>query len=76
MARLCNNPRSGTLSTVLGRGIEFLRDDSGSELVEYALVLTLFTLISLVTVQAMAVTGNAQVENDTTNYTNAFVNGY
>jgi Flp pilus assembly pilin Flp len=70
------NFQSGVTSAVLRRGIDFLRDDSGSELVEYALVLALFTLISMATVQVMAVTGNAQVENDSTNYTNAFVNGY
>jgi Flp pilus assembly pilin Flp len=60
----------------LQRGIDFLRDDSGSELAEYALVLSAFTIIALVAVNVLGKTGNAQVENDETNYTNAFVAGY
>lgn len=62
--------------TTLGRGIAFLRDDCGSELTEYALVLSLFALIGLVAAQVLATTANTQVENNQTNYTNAFVNGY
>jgi Flp pilus assembly pilin Flp len=60
----------------LARGIEFFRDDGGSELAEYALVLSLFAVVSLVAAQAMATKANARVETDETNYTNAFVNGY
>jgi Flp pilus assembly pilin Flp len=62
--------------TILARGIEFVRDDCGSELAEYALVISLFALISLVAAQQMATKANARVETDETNYTNAFVNGY
>jgi len=62
--------------TLLGRGIEFFRDDRGSELAEYALVLSLFAVISLVAAQQLATKANARVETDETNYTNAFVNGY
>ncbi len=53
-----------------------LRDDCGSELTEYALVLSVFALLGLVAAQVLAVTANTQVETDQTNYTNAFVNGY
>jgi Flp pilus assembly pilin Flp len=58
------------------RGLDFLRDESGAELAEYALVLTAFTLISILTVHFLGVTANARVETDETNYGNAFVNGY
>jgi hypothetical protein len=58
------------------RGADFVCDDSGSELAEYALVMTAFTLIALVAVNVLGKTGNAQVESDETNYTNAFVAGY
>jgi len=58
------------------RATAFFLDDSGSELAEYALVLTAFTLIAIVAVQALGTTGNAQVESDETNYANAFVAGY
>jgi Flp pilus assembly pilin Flp len=51
-------------------------DESGDELVEYALVLSLFAIVSMVTVRLMATTANSKVEIDETNYTNAFVNGY
>jgi len=57
-------------------GIEFLRDERGSELAEYALVLSVFALASIITVQLMSSTANARVETDETNYTGAFVNGY
>jgi Flp pilus assembly pilin Flp len=60
----------------LERGIDFLLDDSGSELAEYALVLTAFTLIAMAAVDVLGQTGNAQVENDETSYSNAFVAGY
>ncbi len=53
-----------------------LRDDCGSELTEYALVLSVFALVGLVAAQLLAVTANTAVETDQTNYTNAFVNGY
>ncbi len=62
--------------TTVGRGIALLRDDCGSELTEYALVLSVFALLGLVAAQVLAVTANTQVETDQTNYTNAFVNGY
>lgn len=62
--------------TLLGRGVAFLRDDCGSELTEYALVLSVFALIGLVAAQVLAATANTAVETDQTNYTNAFVNGY
>ncbi len=62
--------------TTVGRGIALLRDDCGSELTEYALVLSVFALIGLVAAQVLAVTANTAVETDQTNYTNAFVNGY
>jgi Flp pilus assembly pilin Flp len=61
--------------TFIGRGIDFCRDESGSELTEYALVLSVFALVSIITVQVMASTGNARVDTDETNYTNAFVVG-
>jgi Flp pilus assembly pilin Flp len=61
--------------TIPWQGTEFLRDDGGSELVEYALVLSVFALASIATVQLIATTGNARVDNDETNYTNAFVVG-
>jgi len=54
----------------------FVRDESGSELLEYALVLSLFALICMLTVNLMGVKANNNVEIDQTNYTNAFVNGY
>jgi Flp pilus assembly pilin Flp len=62
--------------TPVGRGIALLRDDCGSELTEYALVLSVFALVGLVAAQLLAVTANTAVETDQTNYTNAFVNGY
>jgi len=58
------------------RGLHFLRDDSGSELAEYALVMTAFTVIALVAINVLGKTGNAQVESDETSYSNAFVAGY
>jgi len=61
--------------TIPWRGADFLRNDDGSELTEYALVLSLFAVASIVTVQLLASTGNARVESDETNYTNAFVVG-
>jgi Flp pilus assembly pilin Flp len=60
----------------LERGIRFLRDESGSELAEYALVMTAFTLLSIAAVKLLGTTANARVETDETNYTNSFVNGY
>jgi Flp pilus assembly pilin Flp len=60
----------------LTRVAELWRDENGSELAEYALVLTCFALISIIAMQLIETTANAQVENDETNYTGAFVNGY
>jgi Flp pilus assembly pilin Flp len=58
------------------RGAGFARDDRGSEILEYALVISLFALVCMVTINLMGVTANKRVETDQTNYTNAFVNGY
>jgi Flp pilus assembly pilin Flp len=58
------------------RGFAFLLDDSGSELAEYALVLSAFTVIAVLAVRVLGTTGNAQVESDENSYTNAFVTGY
>ncbi len=55
---------------------EFLLDDRGSELAEYALVLSVFAVASILTVQLIASTANSRVETDETNYSGAFVNGY
>lgn len=55
---------------------DFLFDESGSELAEYALVMTAFTVIALVAVNVLGNTGNAEVESDETSYSNAFVVGY
>jgi Flp pilus assembly protein TadG len=54
----------------------FFRDDRGSEVVEYALVLSVFALLSLVSMQAIAETANARVQTDQNSYAGAFVNGY
>jgi len=60
----------------LKRASEFLRDESGAELAEYALVMTAFTLIGLATIQLMGSTANNRVETDETNYSNAFIAGF
>jgi len=61
---------------ILKRSVDLWRDESGSELAEYALVLTCFTLIGMVAVQLLAHSSNANVETNETTYTGAFVNGY
>jgi len=62
--------------TTLERGLDFLRDECGSELAEYALVMTAFTLLGIAAVKLLGSTANAQVETDENSYTNSFVNGY
>ncbi len=73
---LINTP-AGTIDYLMREiVIALLRDESGNELVEYAIVLSVFALASILTVQIMGSTANSKVEIDETNYTNAFVNGY
>lgn len=56
------------------RGIEFLRDDCGAELAEYALVLTAFTLLSMAAVHVIGTTANQNVEADSTNFSSSLSN--
>ena len=60
----------------LACAISFLRDDSGSELVEYAVVLVCFALASILAMHLIGTRANAVVESDETSYTNALINGY
>ena len=54
----------------------FWRDETGSELAEYALVLTCFALVSILAMQLIDTKANAVVETNETSYTNSLVNGY
>jgi Flp pilus assembly pilin Flp len=54
----------------------FFRDEAGSELIEYAIVLSCFAIVGIFAMHLLATNANASVEKDETNYTNALVNGY
>jgi Flp pilus assembly pilin Flp len=62
--------------TAQERAAIFLRDESGNELAEYALVMTAFTLISLAAVQLIGSTANQQVDGDSTRFSDSISNGF
>jgi Flp pilus assembly pilin Flp len=62
--------------TALQRALQFIRDERGSELAEYALVMTAFTLISLAAIHLIGSTANQQVESDSNNFADSLANGY
>jgi Flp pilus assembly pilin Flp len=62
--------------TIITNVSELWRDETGSELAEYALVLTCFALVSILAMQLIDTKANAVVETNETSYTNSLVNGY
>ena len=75
LEKLCRTPRAAFIALLRSQAV-FVRDDRGSEILEYALVLSLFALICIVTINLMGVSANKSVETNQTNFTNSFVNGY
>jgi len=53
----------------------FLRDDAGSELAEFALVLSLFSVVALIELQRISQTANTQVGNNENTFSTSLVNG-
>jgi Flp pilus assembly pilin Flp len=61
---------------IITRASKFWHDQGGSELAEYALVLTCFALVSILAMHLIDTKANAVVESNETSYTNSLVNGY
>jgi Flp pilus assembly pilin Flp len=62
---------------IVTRMIDLWRDEAGgSELTEYAIVLTCFALASVLAMQLLDTKANTVVEKNETTYTNSLVNGY
>jgi Flp pilus assembly pilin Flp len=53
-----------------------MRDEAGAEVIEYAVVFALFTIVGIAAVQALALVGNNAAEGDESNFSSALVNGY
>jgi Flp pilus assembly pilin Flp len=53
----------------------FLRNDAGSELMEFALVLSLFSVVALLELQRISQTANYQVGNNQNAFSTSLVNG-
>ena len=54
----------------------FLRDETGSELVEYGLALAFFALIAIVGMHVIPHAAQTQVTTDDTNFSQSLANGY
>ena len=63
---------SKTLSTSGWRA--FLKDDGGQELAEFALVLSAFSIIAMVSFALIAAVANGQINMSQSNLSNAAVN--
>jgi Flp pilus assembly pilin Flp len=53
-----------------------LRDDSGSEVLEFALALTFFAVVAIVGFHFIPQAANAQATTDQTNFSQSLANGY
>jgi Flp pilus assembly pilin Flp len=65
-----------TASRWLDSARAFVRDDRGSELVEYSLALAFFAVIAIVGMQLIPKTANTQVTTDDNNFSQSLANGY
>jgi Flp pilus assembly pilin Flp len=53
---------------------EFLYDDAGAEIVEFAIILASFTLIAMSAVSFLGTTANTNIGNDTYSLSNGALN--
>jgi Flp pilus assembly pilin Flp len=53
---------------------EFLNDDAGAEIVEFAIILASFTIIAMSAVSFMGTTANSNIGNDTYSLSNGALN--
>lgn len=61
---------------IVRHAIALMRDEAGAEVIEYAVVFALFTIVGIAAVQALALVGNNAAEGDESNFSSALVNGY